>query len=273
MKSIRSLIASGIAATAMLAGNAGAQYAPMPGASAPQGPSKADLIADINKAADMIQEGTNKYCDAKYDGDKSKGEHTNADVAALVRGMISMPDKNPKFTLEAVHGLITHVASNDLTICFDKRVKDMTAANIPAEAGEVAKTHGIYGIIYPAATTLGFTPKPVDAKDPSATSTAILFGFNGLAKRANQFDEVNTAAQMLSAMGHPQAQQAVAQARYIASTPFVYLYNPAVPEQATNGPSKDAGFLMENPIIKAPAEEAAPPAVRQPTGLRTGLYI
>jgi len=268
MKSVRSLIATGIAATAMLAGNAGAQYAPMPGASEPAAPTKADLIADINKAADIIQAGTKEYCKPEFDGDKSKGEHTNADVAALVRGMASLPDKHPQYTLESVHGLITHIASNDLTVCFDKRVKDLSKANVPEEAHELLKTRGIHGVIYAGATTIGFSPKPVDAKDPNATSAALLFGFNGLANRAGQLAKTVNAAQMLSAMGHPQAQQAVAQANFLGSTPFLFLYNPAAPEESTNGPAKDAGHLMENLIVKTQPQEAAPPAARQPTGLR-----
>lgn len=271
MKSFRSLIAASVAASAMFAVPAGAQYAPMPGASAPEGPSKTTLLAEIDKAADVIQAGTDKYCRAEFDGDKSKGEHTNADVARLVRGMARIADGPSGIPLDAVHAIVTGVAENDFTICFDKRVKDLNASNVPEQAHELLKTHSIKAVLYPAATTVGFTPVPIDAKDPDATSTAILVSFHRLANRANQFNEANMAAQMLGAMGHPQAQQAAAQAHYFASTPFLFLYNPGDVQKASNGPAKDAGFLMENPVIRDPS--AGAPANNTPQLRPTGLHI
>lgn len=258
MKSLKSMIATGALA---VAGAAIAQ--PAPPAEAPKQPTKADYIADINTAADMIQAGTAKYCKAEHDGDKSKDEYTNADVAALVRHWATLPDKNPNISLEAVHGIAVSLANDDITVCMDKRVKDLGPNNVPATGQQFMATHGIQAALYPAATTMSFNPKPVagaDSKD--ATAQALLYSFNSLGNYVHKLNEMA----MMAQMGIPQAAQAVAS---FTSRPLLFLYNPAAPETSTSGPSLNAMHLFHNPVINVPTEGSAPDdAQHRPTSAR-----
>lgn len=221
-------------------------------------PAQPELVAQIHAAADTLQASTNKYCAPQYDGDKSKGEHTNADVAALVRGWTRIPERAPGLSLEVIASIATGIAADNYTICFDKRNQALSTSNVPPEGHHLLATQQIQGVLYAGAETLTLSPTPVNPADTLDTSTAMLFGIDRLSKCVTIFNSLRREAEVDRQFGNIQGAQEKEMQADVYDAPLVYLYNKTEPARSSFGPSLDTRHLMFSPIIRPQSRTAHP---------------
>lgn len=163
---VRKSVTAGVMAA--FAGLSGAQTA-APAPDTDYTPSDADMKRAIVAAADIIQAGTDKYCDPAVDGDKSKGEMTNADIGKLIRASAETKD----MPLTAAYAMVVAAAENDFTLCVDKRMKDIGSASPPQQFTQLLTENRPFSLSYPFITTIGITPVK-SAAGEQADATGIL---------------------------------------------------------------------------------------------------
>lgn len=254
MKALRTFAAAGAMVAAV--GTASAQTA----APAPAQPDPAAVGNFFNQLADAIQAGTNKYCKAEFDGDKSKGELTNADVADIIRHAAKIPELHERIPLQFIAQTLATGAQNDYTICFDRRVKAVTADNMPEEARPLLAQTPLNAVIYPSVDVIAMTPVPVDAKDPKRSAAVAIFD------SFHRLSQINNGLERLAAEGN------IPMVMMLMSTPFAVLHNAAAPWQSQSGPAGELGAVMAEPPIKPQEEQGTSSTPSRGTPTQRGVH-
>lgn len=202
-----------------------------------------DLDPVFEDFAVSMQASTDKYCNPALDGDKSKGEITNADIGNMVRRAGSIHKQFPDISEEAVIKVFMFAAMQGHTFCVNKEVQQLTAEHLPPPARPLLADRSFNAVAFVGADVIALNPTPVDAKDPLTSGATALF-------------------MNLMALGTWNQRMNLGPNDVV---PTVMLYNKANPLQSGSGPAPGVMQVMTTPPVKVPGAESTPPAGKEPT--------
>lgn len=140
----------------------------------PAEPNPLDNSPKLEVVARAMQARTDAFCNPALDGDKAKGELTNADVADVIRSFRDIARLHPDIPVERITDALAEADEQNYLLCIDKELQQLTAQHLPEAAHPLLATRTINSMIYLGKNLITMTPTPPDASNGmAATATAV----------------------------------------------------------------------------------------------------
>lgn len=208
----------------------------------------------LEAAANTLQARADANCAPEADGNKAKGQFTNADIGALVRRAADIPASYKTIKIESIEQRFNMLANLGAIICMNSAVNTVKSADMPIELQRGIAQHTATSAIHLKDGIISLNPVSVDGSGRQLPqSLALLDAADHLAIRLAHFQLNQIGANEAHANGNSMREQAHTEVlRIMQNYPIAVFMSPANPDASLSGTSEESKAKLPQAPVKAP---------------------